>query len=83
MDNISSYLEKFRKFKNPRDEKENIAHTIKTITGFAISIDEFKVQKGILFLKTNPYLRNEIYSKKNFILDEIKKQKIASITDIK
>jgi exoribonuclease II len=83
MDNISAYLEKFKKLKNPRDAKENIARVIKEVTGFDIAISEFRLQKAVLFLNTNPYLRTEIYSKKAFILDEIKKQKIETVIDIK
>ena len=80
MKDISSYLEKFKKFKNPKDDKETIVRVVKEVTGFEVRVEEINFQKGVVMFKINPYLRTAINNKKGFILDELKKAGLAVTT---
>ncbi len=84
MKDINSYLEKFRKIKSPRTDKETISRIIKTITTFDLDPKEISFQKNTLFIKTNPYLRTAILAQKEVILEHIKREQISvMVYDIK
>jgi len=73
MENIGSYLDRFKKFKNPREDKLTIARIVKELTTFDVMPEEINIRKGTVMFRTNPYLRTAIYSKKDALLDELKK----------
>jgi hypothetical protein len=84
MENISAFLEKFKKLRNPLEKKEAIAGVITKTISFEVTPQDILIKGSIVFVKGNPYLRNEIYQKKALILAGLKENlKGLIIKDIK
>jgi len=84
MESISQFLEKFKKIKNPLEQKQAVARIMTEITTFEVSVEDFVIKSGTIFLQTNAYLRNEVYQKKHLILAKLKEDlKGLVIKDIK
>ncbi len=74
MDKLSSFLEKFKKFSRPDIVvREKTAEAIKKEIGREINEKDIRVKNGIIFLNIyNSSLKNEIFLKKNKILDIVR-----------
>ena len=84
MESISSFLERFKKIKSPLEKKEAIARIMSESIAFEVLPDDLTIKGSVVFLKANPYLRNEVYQKKNLILENLKENlKGLVIKDIK
>jgi hypothetical protein len=83
MQNLSSLLERFKNFKNPKDERIRLAEVVSRCLGFGVLHDSINLQKDILYLKVEGYLKTEIYIKKEMILESIKKEGFTKIIDIR
>ncbi len=84
MESISTFLERFKKIKSPLEKKVAIARIISEVTAFEVTPDDLTIKGSIVFLKANPYLRNEVYQKKSLILEQLKENlKGLVIKDIK
>lgn len=77
--NIGNFLERFANFRPSKKLiKEQSAQIISGLLNVEINPDNFEERDGILFLKSaNPALKNEIFLKKNQIL-EVLKDKLGS-----
>lgn len=80
--NLSSLLEKFKNIKNPKEDRINIAKIICDSSGIKINESQISVTKNILSIKTNNYIKTEIFLKKEKILEELTKNKFY-IKDIR
>jgi len=72
--NIGNFLERFANFRPSKTLiKEESAQIISAILNIEIRPDNFEERDGVLFLKSaNPSLKNEIFLKKNQILEALK-----------
>jgi len=72
--NIGNFLERFANLKPSKKLiKEESAKIIGGILNIEIKPDNFEERDGVLYLKIeNPALKNEIFLKKNQILDAFK-----------
>ena len=72
MQNINSFLEKFKKLLRYNKEiKETIKGVIKEKIGVELDDKDIKIQNKVLYIKTTPYIKNEIYIKKDLILEKL------------
>ena len=84
MESISAFLERFKKIKSPLEKKEAIARIITTVIVFEVLPEDLTIKGSTVFLKANPYLRQEVYQKKDLILEQLKVElKGLVIKDIK
>jgi len=74
MKKIGDLLEKFKKFKNPKDNLRTISKIIEGISGVTIEPEKIVVRNKKIFLTLNPFEKTEILLRKNVILDKIKDQ---------
>ena len=72
MKNLSSLLEKFKNIKNPKEDKIKIATIVSKEISKEITEDKISITKNILSIKTDNYLKTEIFLKKEKILEELK-----------
>lgn len=73
MKHLSSYLDKFRSITPPDDFlKSHILQLIKNKLGVDIDKKNIEISKGVVYIKTGPSIKNEIFIKKSLLLDEIK-----------
>ncbi len=74
MFNIDNFLEKFKNLV-PADKevKDLTVKVIKNTLGFEVKDSEIFKQNEVLFIKTKPIYKNEIFMNKQKILTEIKK----------
>ncbi len=74
--NIGNFLERFANFRPSKNLiKKESAQIISAFLGVEIKPDNFEERDGTLFLKIqNPALKNEIFLKKNLILDTLKER---------
>ena len=85
MKEIESFLEKFKKLlRYDREIKKTITEIIKNSVNIYIKESEIKIQNKVLYIKANPYIKNEIFIKKDLILERLKKSlKNKIIKDIR
>ncbi len=74
MQNLSNFLNKFRKLKNPIEERVLIAKIVSDILGVSVSDEFVLVKNSTLYIKQVGKIKSEIFMKKNLILEELKKQ---------
>jgi hypothetical protein len=81
MFNISEYLKRFANLEsNSRIQTETVQVAFKSIVG--VENADFEVKKGIVYLKGSPMVKSATYTKKQLLLNEIKK-KLPSVYDIR
>ena len=72
MINISQFLEKFKKFDNDKTlQKEKILETIEKNVGIKIAKENFDLKMGILYIKGSPIMRQEVFFKKQNLLEQL------------
>ncbi len=72
MNNLSHYLEKFKLILSaPGALKKPVINAILLITTITLTEKEVEVKDSIIYLKTHPLVKNEIYMKKSLILKEL------------
>ena len=74
--NIGNFLERFANFRPSKKLiKEQSAQIIGALLNVEINPEDFEERDGVLFLKSaNPALKNEIFLKKNQILEALKER---------
>lgn len=80
--NISSFLDKYKGLRDPKEERVKVANIISKEIGFDIDQSVLNIKKGVLFFKTDSYLKSEVFILKEKLLDELKKAGLE-IFDIK
>ncbi len=72
MQNISDFLEKFRKIiKDDSNLRETISLVIKQNINVIIKEKDIEIKNNIIYLKENNYIKNEIFFKKEKILNDL------------
>jgi hypothetical protein len=83
MFNIAELLLKTRNLILSKElEKETIRKIIFDLAGVTINHGELEIKNGIIYLKTKPIYKNEIFFKKDKIISEIKKNLNKNIENI-
>ena len=72
MKNISSFLNKFTNLTPPkRFVKEVFINTAASITGITLKKEEIEIRGSILFITTNSITKNELFLKKDILLQKL------------
>ena len=72
--NIGDFLKKFNALV-PQEKiiKDELIRVVSAETGIFLSKDEISFHGGVVFLKTTPATRNELFMRKKALLSEMKK----------
>ena len=72
---IGDLLKKFKTLV-PREKivKDEMISAVFEETGILLQSEEISFQNGVIFIKTNPVIKNELFMRKQKILLEIKKK---------
>ncbi len=75
MFNIKEYLEKFQKLGlSDKENKEIISQTLLEILGIKINTRELEIKDSVLYIKTNPIIKNSLFIKKDRIIKTLKEK---------
>lgn len=78
MINISNFLDKFRILeKNKTVLKEKILEKIEKHSKVVLKKEDIEIKNSVIFVKSSPIKRAEIFFKKQDILEDFKKENIA------
>ena len=69
MFNLSSYLEKFKKLKDPKENKAIICRAIFEISGVEIKEEHLTLQKETVFIKADSLSKSRIFLCKEKIIE--------------
>lgn len=69
--NLSSYLEKFKELKDPKDDKVIISQAIFEVTGMSVSRDDIVLRKNELFFGGSSLVKSRIFMMKGNILAKL------------
>ncbi|PCI20464.1 hypothetical protein COB64_01970 [Candidatus Wolfebacteria bacterium] len=70
---LHSFLDKFKRIlKDDREIIDTIIKTIQESIGVELKSGDIKIQNKILYIKTNPIIKNEMYLKKDSILTTLR-----------
>jgi len=73
MFNINSFLERFKKITPPEyDVRKNISDIVKNKINIEVPINHIVFRNNIIYIKTKPIYKNEIFLKKELILNDFK-----------
>lgn len=82
MFNISTYLDKFKKISSKKSFlKDAVAASISKVLEINIDKNNIEIRKNNIYLKIKPTVKNEVFIKKKFIINELKAKNIP-INDI-
>lgn len=74
MKGITSFLDKFKKLvRHDTETKESIIKAVKDIIDVEINESDIKIQNKVLYIKSTPYIKNEIFIKKDLVLEKLQK----------
>jgi hypothetical protein len=72
MNNLSHYLEKFKLILlSPGAIKKPILSSILNTTSIELTEKDIEIKDSVIYLKTHPLIKNEIYMRKSLILKEL------------
>lgn len=78
MFNISIYLDKFKNIESKSSSLKNtIIDSISKVLKININKKDVEVKNGIVYLKVNPVVRNEIFINKTKITEELSVKNLA------
>ncbi len=82
MRDLTNFLEKFKKIKDPKSHIRSVVHIIQSIINKNIDIKNTDLKDGVLYIKNDPYIKIEILMQKEKILDALTKEGLG-VKDIK
>ncbi len=71
MFNLSSYLEKFKNLKNPKENKTIIRQIIQEVSGVEVIEEEITIQKATVYIQSGFLSKNRIFLTKESIIEKI------------
>jgi hypothetical protein len=78
MFNISIYLDKFKNIESKGSILKNIIiDSVKKVLKADIDKKNIEIKNGIIYLKVNPVLKNEIFINKNNLTKELNSKNLA------
>ncbi|MEI8338132.1 MAG: hypothetical protein WCF92_03230 [bacterium] len=72
---ISSFLEKFKNLKDPKQDRTDIASIISGVIGEEINESLVNEKNGIIFLQISPMLKTQIFMNKEKIIQILNSEK--------
>jgi hypothetical protein len=73
MNNLQHLLEKFKHLlKNSADTRQTVIAIINAKTNLSLTEKDIDVRDSIIYVKSHPLTKNEIFMRKNLILQELK-----------
>ncbi len=72
---LSSFLEKFKNLKDPKQDRVDIACIISSVIGEEISESLVNEKNGVVFLQISPMLKTQIFMNKEKILEILNTEK--------
>jgi len=66
--NLSTYLEKFKNLKDPKDDKTLISKAIQEVADIIIKEEDITLERETLFVRGNSLTKNRIFLMKDAIL---------------
>ncbi len=82
MFNISIYLDKFKKINSKESSlKDAIIASVNKVLEININRSNIEIRKNVIYLKINPIIKNEVFIKKKYIINELNAKNIP-INDI-
>lgn len=84
MKDLSEYLKKFKLtlFKN-EDVIEVIRNTINATTHLDLSPNDIQLKGDVVYIKTNPISKNEIFFQKKKIISILHEKGVSKIVDLR
>ena len=71
MKGISEYLQKYRlKLHGAEDKRKEVIEVISRICGITITEQMITINKGVVLIKGNTMIKNELFMRKEKILEE-------------
>ena len=84
MDNISSFLERFKKLLTSKSAvTQEVLDAIKTHTGVSLDKTQINIQNNVVFVQTTPMVKSTIFIKKVPILQTLKERIGQHVMDIR
>ncbi|MDD5318389.1 MAG: hypothetical protein PHF79_01010 [Candidatus Pacebacteria bacterium] len=81
---VSNFLSRYQTFKDSTLDREKIAQTLSIFMKVSFTKKEIILKDNVLFIKTHPAIKNEIFLKKTSILSYLKeKNPEVSVSDIR
>ncbi|KKR47569.1 MAG: hypothetical protein UT90_C0016G0010 [Parcubacteria group bacterium GW2011_GWA1_40_21] len=78
MFNISIYLDKFKNIESKSSNLKNIIiDSVKNILKTDIDKKNIEIKNGIVYLKVNPVLKNEIFINKNSLIKDLSAKNLS------
>ena len=72
---LSSFLERFKNIKDPKQDRIDIAHIISNVVGEEIDESLVNEKNGVIFLKISQILKSQIFINKEKILEILNTEK--------
>jgi len=84
MENLATYLQKFRRLISSNEEKTKIiSEEIFKITNIQIPTNNILLKEKTITIETKAIIKSEIFIKKEKIINAIKERGLAHITDLR
>ncbi|MFA6463892.1 MAG: hypothetical protein WCV55_02715 [Candidatus Paceibacterota bacterium] len=75
MELISSFLERFKNIKDPKQDRIDIAQIISNAIGEEIKESLVNEKNGVIFLQISPMLKTQIFMNKEKIIETLNVEK--------
>ena len=72
---LSSFLEKFKNLKDPKQDRVDLSDIISSLVGEEINESLINEKNGIIFLQISPMLKTQIFLNKQKIIEILNKEK--------
>lgn len=74
MFNLSSYLEKFKNLKDPKENKNVMVRIMADVADVSITEKDLSIQKGTVYIISTAFIKSRIFIKKEEILKKIQEE---------
>ncbi|HEY4512708.1 MAG TPA: hypothetical protein VJH63_03580 [Candidatus Paceibacterota bacterium] len=80
---LSSFLDKFKNLKDPKEDREKIAAIISKELGFDLTADMVVLKKDIILIQADSYIKTELFIKKEHLLETLRKEGFKNIKEVR
>ncbi len=72
---LSSFLERFKNLKDPKQDRINLSNIISSLIGEEINESCINEKNGIIFLQISPMIKTQVFLNKQKIIEILNKEK--------
>lgn len=84
MENIESFLKRFKKIVSSNEDSQKvIIGVIKNLLGVDLKEENFDIKNGVLYIRAKPIIKNEIYFHKEKILKTLQEKGVLHVKDLR